>query len=327
MFTPATLVLLIDDDDVFRRQAFAWLELWGARVLEADSAAEGVMLAARLRPDLVLGNLWLATPGGLPLVTLLHQQQPSLPFVAVSGAGNMAEVAQALRAGASDYLIKPVGDWTAVKSRLAASLLPAGMREHKELRELASHLEFYRHRDMAATRLLRELGPSGEQHLGDWRLQCRHSTPWMVTQSVRLEDDLLLLVAEFDPLHQDTPMLMLLVAFLLNEPLRQYRSGASSPLHSPAQTLEYINQRLFEAGLTAGINLMLLRLKAHSNTLEAANGGMVGCDWLEQCNVGPVGRGSFSASPWQQYCRFPLELSLSGSHGGRIELTASRVPY
>ncbi|MCT7655453.1 hypothetical protein MBH78_13885 [Oceanimonas sp. NS1] len=73
----------------------------------------------------------------------------------------MAEVAQALRAGASDYLIKPVGDWTAVKSRLAASLLPAGMREHKELRELASHLEFYRHRDMAATRLLRELGPSG----------------------------------------------------------------------------------------------------------------------------------------------------------------------
>ncbi|MDP5290881.1 response regulator [Oceanimonas sp. CHS3-5] len=327
MFMRNPCILLLDDDTVFRRQMLAYLEVWGARVLEACTLTQGLQLARHWRPDLVLGNLRLPVHGRGSLLDEFSRHHVLAPFIAISGEGNMAEVAAALRAGAVDYLVKPVRHWSAVKRRLAACLLPPRVQEQRELAEFASHLAFYRRQDMAATRLLRDLGASGELRLGSWHLSCHYSTPWVLTQSVRLEQDLLLLAAEFDPLHQDTPMLMLLVAFLLHEPLRQYRSGTNRLLHSPARTLEYLNQRLFETALNASVNLMLLRLRADSNTLEVANGGMAGCDWLAGCNAGPLGRGEFTASPCHQPCRFPLQLNLSGSHGGRIQLTASRATY
>lgn len=327
MFMRNPCILLLDDDALFRRQMLAYLELWGARVLEADTLEQGVQLAARWWPDLVLGNLGLPVNGQASLLTEFRRHHVLAPFVAISGEGKMAEVAAALQAGAVDYLVKPVRDWSSVKRRLAACLLPVSQQAQRELAEFESHLAFYRRQDMAASRLLRDLGASGELQLGSWHLSCHYRTPWVLTQSVRLEQDLLLLAAEFDPLHQDTPMLMLLVAFLLHEPLRQYQRRGNRLLESPARTLEYFNQRLFETELNAGVNLLLLRLRADSNTLEVANGGMTGCDWLACCNAGPLGRGDFTASPWYQPCRFPLQLSLSGSHGGRIELTASRAPY
>ncbi|MFH7585984.1 response regulator [Oceanimonas sp. AH20CE76] len=324
MYIRHSNILLIDDDSLFRRQLLAWLELWGAQVQETDSADEALLLAAKKPPDLVLGNLMMQTARSVAVLSVFRQQFPALPFVVTSSASNMAEVAAALRAGAVDYLIKPVTDWSGLKHRLAVSLLPSGYRTQQELAEFHSHLAFYRRQDMAASRLLRDLVTSGDRQLGSWRLSLKHSTPWVLTQSVRLEQDLLLMVAEFDPLHPDTPMLMVLVAFLLNEPLRRFRQGQDSLLNHPARTLEYINQQLYEAGLNARVSLMLLRLNADNNTVEVANGGMTGCDWLCSCNAGPLGQALFRASPRRQSCRFPLQLQLCGSHGGRIELTASR---
>ncbi|WMC09417.1 response regulator [Oceanimonas pelagia] len=326
MFMRNPCILLLDDDVLFRRQMLAYLELWGARVLEADTPARGLQLAVQYRPALVLGNCRLAVDGhSLPAAFRRHRVET--PFIAISGEGSMAEVAAALRAGAADYLVKPVRNWHALKWRLGACLVSGNRQAQRELAEFEAHLAFYRRQDMAATRLLQELAVSGERRLGSWQLNCHYSTPWVLTRSLRLGQDLLLLAAEFDPLHQDTPMLMLLVAFLLHEPLRQYRSGTSRMLQSPARTLEYLNRRLSDSELNASVNLMLLRLRADSNSLEVANGGMGGCDWLAGCNAGPLGRGEFTASPWCQPCHFPLRLSLSGSHGGRIELTASRAPY
>lgn len=325
MFMRHPDILLVDDDMLFRQQLLARLELWNARVHEADCAEQGIVLAGRHHPDLVLGNLMMPSHRQEALPALFRRYYPELPFVAVSGAGNMAEVAAALRAGAVDYLIKPVQNWSVVKRRLAVCLAPAALQERQEMAEFESNLAFYRRQDMAASRLLRDLVRSEDKQLGSWRLSLKHSTPWVLTQSVRLEQDLLLLVAEFDPLYPDTPMLMLLVAFLLNEPLRQYRGGTSPLLQSPARTLEYINRKLFEAGVNTSVNLMLLRLRADSNTVEVANGGMTGSDWLSSCNAGPLGRDEFTASLWHQHCRFPLQLSLCGGYGGRIELTASRT--
>ena len=325
MFIRHSRILLIDDDEVFRWQLLARLELWGAQVQETDNIAQALVLAGQQPPDLVLGNLML--PSGEPesVLTLFQKTYPHVPFVVTSGLNNMAGVASALRAGAIDYLTKPVQDWSTVKHRLSASLASPNCRAQQELAEFHAHMAFYRRQDMAASRLLRDLVTSGERQLGCWRLSLKHSTPWVLTQSVRLEQDVMLLAAEFDPLHPDTPMLMLLVAFLLNEPLRRFKQEQDSLLYSPARTLEYINQQLYAAGLNATVNLMLLRLSASSNMVEVANGGMSGSDWLSNCNAGPLGRALFRANPWHQPCRFPLQLQLCGSHGGRIELTASRA--
>lgn len=323
MFDGSPKVLLIEDDPVFRQLMVAYLELWGARVLEADNGAEGLLLAEQYRPDLVLSELLLPAPAGQELIGELKRRYPWLPVIAVSGLQKMADVARALRAGAEDYLIKPVRNWKVVEHAIAACLCP---QPAAELAELAGHLAFYRRRDVAATRLVQGWRQQPERLLDGWRLSCRQNSPWVLTEYLRLEQDLLLLVAEFDPLHSDTPVMMTLVAFLLHEPLRRHRDNPDSPLLSPARTLEYINQLILDAGLDARVNLVLVRLNAGLGTLEAANGGMAGCDWLDLCNAGPLGGGQLVACPHRQRCSFPLRLSLKGGFGGEIEVTASPLP-
>ncbi|MFB9845707.1 response regulator [Oceanisphaera arctica] len=319
MFERSPLILLIEDDPVFRRLMVTYLELWGARVIEVDNGDEGIRLAGEQAPDLVLINLLLAAPNGLEVITRLKRCYPVLPVIAISARLKMVDVAQALRAGAGDYLIKPIRNWRQVFDAITACLKPDLRRIFDELNE---HLAFFRREDMAASRLCQGLRQLPERDLGTWQLSCRQSSPWLLADYVRLDQDLLLLLAEFDPLSMDTPAVMTLIAFLLHEPQRQHQIQPGSLLNNPGRTLEYINRLILDAGLNCRVNLALFRLQASSNKVMMANGGMTGNDWLARCDAGPLGAGTFSASQLSYPCSFPFDLTLHGGFGGEIQLTA-----
>ncbi|MFP2770459.1 response regulator [Oceanisphaera sp. KMM 10153] len=324
MFESSPLILLIEDDPVFRRLMVAYLELWGARVIEVDDGDEGIWLAGERAPDLVLINLLLAAPNGLEVIACLKQRYPALPVIAVSARLQMADVARALRAGAEDYLIKPIRNWRQVEKAIAACLRPDSRRVFDELNE---HLAFFRREDMAASRLCRGLRQRPERDLGAWQLSCRQSSPWLLAEYVRLDQDLLLLLAEFDPLNMDTPVVMTLITFLLHDPLRQYQDQPGSLLNNPGLTLEYINRLILDAGLDCRVNLALYRLQANSSSVVLANGGMAGNDWLARCDAGPLGSSTLSASQLSYSCSFPFDLTLHGGFGGEIQLTARHGHY
>ncbi|GAA3701043.1 response regulator [Oceanisphaera sediminis] len=317
MFERSPLILLIEDDPVFRRLMVTYLELWGARVIEVDNGDEGIGLVGKQAPDLVLINLLLAAPSGIEVIACLKQRYPALPVIAISARLKMVDVARALRAGAEDYLIKPIRNWRQVFDVMAACLGSSPRRIWGELNE---HLAFFRRDDVAASRLSRGLRQRPERDLGGWHLSWRQSTPWLLAEYIRLDQDLLLLLAEFDPLSMDTPVVMALMPLLLHEPQRQHQSG--SLLNHPGRTLEYINRLILDTGLNCRMNLALYRLQANSNKVVLANGGMAGNDWLARCDAGPLGAGTFSASQLSYPCSFPFDLTLHGGFGGEIQLTA-----
>lgn len=319
MFERSPLVLLIEDDPVFRRLMVAYLELWGARVIETEKGDEGIGLAGERAPDLVLINLLLSAPSGLEVIACLKQRYPTMPVIAVSARLKMADVARALRAGAEDYLIKPIRNWRQVFDAMAACLGASPRRIFDELNE---HLAFFRRNDVAASRLHCGLCPLAVRDLGSWQLSWRQSSPWLLAEYIRLDQDLLLLLAEFDPLNMDTPVVMTLMTLLLHEPLRQYQNQPGSLLNNPGRTLEYINRLILDAGLDCRVNLALFRLQANSNQVMMANGGMTGNDWLARCNAGPLGAGTITASQLSYACSFPFDLTLRGGFGGEIRLTA-----
>ncbi|GAA3526626.1 response regulator [Zobellella aerophila] len=326
MFDSAPLILLIEDDPVFRRLMVAYLELWGARVMEAEDGAEGLNMVARQRPDLVLSDLLIPELDGHEIVASLKQQYPDLPVIVISGQQKMADVARVLRSGAEDYLIKPIRNWSMVAEVIAASLRP---EQGRLIAEFSDHLAYYRRQDIAASRLLLSLQPNQNFQMGPWRLNCQQSSPWVLTECVVLNNNLLLLLAEFDPLNMDTPVVMTLVTFLLNGPLRQYQRGEHRLLDSPAQTLEYINCLILDAGLDTRVNLVLIKLDADKGIANIANGGMQGTDWLEACNAGPLGCPRLVASQSNRPFALPWKLTMTGGFGSEIQLTASHqsLPY
>jgi two-component system nitrate/nitrite response regulator NarL len=121
-------VLVIDRDRVFRAVSEEVLARWGCRVLAADSADDGLALAAVDRPDLAIVAVELQGLSGLAVLRELHDRYgDALPVVLVSSEHCEAyDRTAGLLVGAEDYLVKPV-DPGELAARLRRSLRRAGV--------------------------------------------------------------------------------------------------------------------------------------------------------------------------------------------------------
>ncbi|MCW3478220.1 response regulator [Neisseriaceae bacterium JH1-16] len=103
-------VLLVDDHTLFRSGIKALLARQQAiRVVgEAADGAEGVKLAAQLKPDVVLLDLNMPGISGVEALTLLLQDNPALAVVMLTVSEDAEDLGAALRAGACGYLNKNI---------------------------------------------------------------------------------------------------------------------------------------------------------------------------------------------------------------------------
>jgi two-component system, response regulator RegA len=101
-------LLLVDDDAPLRRSMARALERRGFQVLPAEGVAEARALAREHRPEFAVLDMRLAEGSGLDLVRTLRELRPETRIVIVTGYGNIATAVAAIKAGAVDYLAKPV---------------------------------------------------------------------------------------------------------------------------------------------------------------------------------------------------------------------------
>ncbi|HET8715645.1 MAG TPA: response regulator [Holophagaceae bacterium] len=99
-------VLLVEDEAPMRRFLRVALEAEGHRLLEAETAREGLSLAASHQPQLVLLDLGLPDLDGLELTRRLREWS-AVPIIVLSARGQEQDKIGALDAGADDYLTKP----------------------------------------------------------------------------------------------------------------------------------------------------------------------------------------------------------------------------
>lgn len=108
MTHPGPLVLLIEDEPQVRRFLRPTLHAEGYRLIEAETAAEGLMHASTHSPDLILLDLGLPDGDGLDVTRQLRGWS-RVPIIVLSARGQEVDKVAALDAGADDYLIKPFG--------------------------------------------------------------------------------------------------------------------------------------------------------------------------------------------------------------------------
>ncbi|MBI2892999.1 MAG: response regulator [Deltaproteobacteria bacterium] len=106
--TTGPLVLLIEDEAQVRRFLRSTLTSQGYRLVEAETAAEGIALTSSHNPDVVLLDLGLPDADGLEVCRRIREWS-STPIVVLSARDREAEKVVALDGGADDYLTKPFG--------------------------------------------------------------------------------------------------------------------------------------------------------------------------------------------------------------------------
>ncbi len=101
-------ILLVDDDEVFRERLAKALRERGYEVATAADHDAALAAAEGRRPDFAIVDLRMPGLSGLSLIGPLHAVAPGARIVVLTGYGSITSAVEALRAGAHDYLSKPV---------------------------------------------------------------------------------------------------------------------------------------------------------------------------------------------------------------------------
>lgn len=101
-------ILVVDDEAPIRRFLRVALEAEGYGVIEAGTAREGLAMAAREAPALVVLDLGLPDADGLSVLRDLRGWSP-VPVLILSVRADEGDKVEALDAGAQDYVVKPFG--------------------------------------------------------------------------------------------------------------------------------------------------------------------------------------------------------------------------
>jgi FixJ family two-component response regulator len=106
--TGAPVVHIVDDDASFRTAISRVLQASGYAVVDYDSAADFLQSIPDAEPGCLLLDVKMPAFGGLELQQELAKLSPPWPIIFMTGHGDVSTSVRAIKAGAEDFLSKPI---------------------------------------------------------------------------------------------------------------------------------------------------------------------------------------------------------------------------
>ena len=102
-------ILIIEDEQVLRENMSELLKLANYQVIVASNGIEGVEVAKKEHPDLILSDVTMPELDGWSVLRILSKDPSTagIPFVFLTGKKESEEQRQGMNLGADDYLTKP----------------------------------------------------------------------------------------------------------------------------------------------------------------------------------------------------------------------------
>src|SRR6266700_4669442 len=110
MNTPA--ILLVDDDRSFRDYITASLGTKGYPIdaIENGQQVMGRLLSGQPLPSMILLDVLMPDSDGIQVMEKIKASGVRVPVIMLSGLGHVRTVVEAMKLGASDFLMKPFDD-------------------------------------------------------------------------------------------------------------------------------------------------------------------------------------------------------------------------
>jgi DNA-binding NtrC family response regulator len=105
---PRHSILIVEDEQVLRESVAELLSDEGYEVVQAENGRAACEVILQRSVDLVLTDVRMPEMDGLALLSYLQKAAPQTPVIIVTAFGTVESAVGAMRAGAFDYLLKPV---------------------------------------------------------------------------------------------------------------------------------------------------------------------------------------------------------------------------
>tara|TARA_R110002072_G_scaffold5811_2_gene36131 strand:+ start:13384 stop:14763 length:1380 start_codon:yes stop_codon:yes gene_type:complete len=101
-------VLIVDDEPDIRELLDITLSRMGLDTHSAATLGEAREMVEKIKPDLCLTDMRLPDGNGITLVEYIQQQCPHIPVAMITAHGSVETAISALKAGAFDFISKPI---------------------------------------------------------------------------------------------------------------------------------------------------------------------------------------------------------------------------
>mgnify|MGYP003152499683 FL=1 len=101
-------ILLVEDDQSLGQLLAEELEMDGYTMLRAGTVDEARQQLREQRPSLIVSDLRLPDGDGLQVLSFQQAEHPGIPFIVITAFGTVDQAVDALKAGADDFLTKPL---------------------------------------------------------------------------------------------------------------------------------------------------------------------------------------------------------------------------
>jgi two-component system NtrC family response regulator len=101
-------VLIVDDDASQRRLLEFWLQEEGYATVTANDGAAGLLAFEQDAPSLVISDLRMPGMNGIELLGRIKALNADIPVILITAFGTVTDAVEAMKLGATDYLLKPV---------------------------------------------------------------------------------------------------------------------------------------------------------------------------------------------------------------------------
>lgn len=142
MSMPQPIIQIIDDDDSFRKAISRLLNAAGYEVRDYASCGEFLLAGPLNTPGCLILDVRLPGPSGLEMQEALNRQGHTIPIIFLTGHGDIPMSVRAIKAGALDFLTKPVQRQKLLSAVRSALAFDAKVRARQEqIASLQAHYE------------------------------------------------------------------------------------------------------------------------------------------------------------------------------------------
>ncbi len=179
---PHRELLVITTDTAERQDLGAFLESNGFATCLYASGADALAWLAHNKPIAVVTDAQMPEVSGADILAHMRRTMPEIPVILLAAKAEVDDVVSALRAGASDFLLKPLGDYSVVVDAIQRAMDNSELilqnrvyrqeleQANRELREYVRVLE----RDQKAGRRVQgKLLPDAPAHFNDFHIDYR----------------------------------------------------------------------------------------------------------------------------------------------------------